>query len=395
MEKLRCIIDLGNWYIKWLLILDEEDKSSILAKEMIKTSGMKRGRILDWSAFMQTIKLVIDSLSKKIDTWIDSVTIWLSNPQTVVKRIRDSKRLLQMDIWDDDVNGLLNNISDASWEINYEVLKIIPVYWIIDDELKVKDPLWMQGRKVELVADVFLVPSNFYNDIIKLFDELWLDIDDILPNILWVEEAVLDIETKDLWSIIIDIGTNQTSFVIYEDWNSLWYWVIPVGSEEITKDISIWLKIDIKEAEKVKKEKWLVLIENTNEYDDQQLDIRFLSEIISARYEEDIFNPILFKMEEIAVDGRLPWWVILVWWWSKVINLDEFAKQHFKLSSRFGNVAKWWYWELWNNLQFISILWSSIWEKKYGEDSISKNLLSFNFNFNIFKKIWEFFKKIF
>jgi cell division ATPase FtsA len=39
---------------------------------------------------------------------------------------------------------LLQNIEEAAQDLNYEILKIIPVRWIIDDEQVTKSPIGMQ-----------------------------------------------------------------------------------------------------------------------------------------------------------------------------------------------------------------------------------------------------------
>lgn len=40
------------------------------------------------------------------------------------------------------------------------------------------------------------------------------------------------------------------------------YGVLPIGGEDVTKDISIGLQVDIKEAENIKKTSGNILIEN-------------------------------------------------------------------------------------------------------------------------------------
>ena len=193
MWELKCLLDIWNWYVKWVLILKEQEWSpTVIAREMVKTLWFKKGRVLDGSSFIQVIQVVLDNLAKKVDTWIDEVIIGVSHPDMKIKRLTANKRLLQIDIQEQDAESLLQNISDLSWEVNYEVLKIIPVNWIVDNELKVKDPIWMQGRNLELVANVFMVPVNFYRELEKIFDQIDIDIVDFVPNILWAEEAVLD-----------------------------------------------------------------------------------------------------------------------------------------------------------------------------------------------------------
>jgi cell division protein FtsA len=120
-------------------------------------------------------------------------------------------------IQQEDINHLNTIVADISAKNNYETLKIIPVYREIDDHKKEKDPLGLKGKKLSLIADVFLVPKNFYQNLVDVFEKLELNVVDIIPNILASSEAILDFDLKDLGTILIDIGHNQTSFVVYEE----------------------------------------------------------------------------------------------------------------------------------------------------------------------------------
>ena len=251
----------------------------------------------------------------------------------------------------------------------------------------------MQWRKIELIANVFMIPSSIYKEIIKIFDELEIDVIDFIPNIIWWETWSLDAENKDLGCIFIDIWANQTSYVIYEEWNNLWYGTIPIWWEEITKDISIGLKIDYSQAEQIKKEEWeIILDKNKVNIENQQIDKLFLSEIIEARLTEDIYNPIIEKMTELWVNWKLPWWVILIWWTSKIKNIEEFTRSYFQLACKVGKIQDYNFKELWQNPIFINSIWNYIWEEKYWENWW---WFGVSFSLGFLKNIWNWFKKIF
>jgi len=72
----------------------------------------------------------------------------------------------------------------------------------------------------------------------------------------------------------------------------------------VTKDISIGMQIDMKEAEHIKVD-FGMLTAGVEAQKDDQLDVKFLEEIISARYLE-IFEKINDILIELGVDGRLP-----------------------------------------------------------------------------------------
>ncbi len=394
MSWLVCSLDIWNGYIKWVLFLEDyDDKRSIVAKDMIKSEWLKKWKILDSNNLIKSISKVIENLSKKVDTPVDQVIVWLSHPDMKVKSHSTHKRLVNIEITEKDISSLLEWVWESVDELNYEVLKIIPIKWTIDDDHNTKNPIWMQWRKLDLQANVFMIPSNTYKDLEKIFDELDIDIIDFIPNILWAEESCLSAETKDLWWVLIDIWANQTSYVIYEEWINLWYWIIPIWWEEITKDISIWLKIDYIQAEQIKKEEWNIILSNEQKQDDESnIDKLFLSEIIEARLSEDIYRPIVEQMQELWVYWKLPWWVILTWWAWKIWNIEEYTRNYFSLACKVWVVNDISFKELWSNPIFVNSIWNYIWEEKYWEESWGFSLV---FNMWFLKSIKDFIKKIF
>jgi cell division protein FtsA len=133
--------------------------------------------------------------------------------------------------------------------------------------------------------------------------------------------------------LLIDIGNNQTSYVIYENGYPIYYGILPIGGEDVTKDISIGMQIDMKEAENLKVDFAMLTGEDATRED--QLDIKFLEEIISARYLE-IFERINNKLIDLGVDGRLPGGVLLMGGGSRMKGVDGLAKETFKLATFFA-----------------------------------------------------------
>jgi len=85
------------------------------------------------------------------------------------------------------------------------------------------------------------------------------------------------------------------------------------------------------------------------------MDIHFLSDIISARYEE-IFEKIQDHLVKLDRDGRLPGGVFLIGGAAKMSNIDLLAKNIFKLATFFGKDTKLNMGELSSNIQIINVL---------------------------------------
>ncbi len=391
MRDIKAIFDIGNDSIKAVVFADDEGKNVILAKHIEATQWMRKGKILDSEAFTNTINKITENFVKKL-WWdfIDEVFVGISHPENIVKRISEQKRIMEDEIQDSDVEHLSKVIADVAVQNNMETVKIVPVYRTIDEDKKEKDPVWLKWKRLELVADAFMIPKNLYNGVIEAFDNVWLSIADIIPNILASSEIILDYDRRDLWTILIDIGKNQTSYTIFEDWYPLGYGTMPIGWEDVTKDISIGMQIDIKEAEDIKKSHGTAIVDK-DIAKDSPLDTHFLTEIISSRYEE-IFNKINSHLISLDRDWRLPWWVILIWWWAKMPNLDLLSKDNFKLATFYGKDTQLNLWDISNNIQFTNVLWTFVWSNKYVEWRKGSWI---KINWNIWSTVGKFFKDLF
>lgn len=391
MKDIKAVFDIGNDFIKATVFANDNEKEIVLAKQMEPNQWMRKGKILDSEAFVQTINVIIENFVKKLwGDFIDEVFVSVSHPEGKITRITEQKRIMKDSIESDDVEHLSRVVADIANQDNQETIKIVPVYWTIDDGKREKDPIGMQGKRLELTADIFTLPKNFYNSLLDAFERIGITVTDIMPNILGASEVVLDYDHKDLWSVLIDIGKNQTSYVIYEEWYPLGYGVIPLWGEDVTKDISIGLQLDIKEAEHIKKTNGIILVEGETVPQNSAMDIHFLSDIISARYEE-IFEKINKHLEHLDRDGRLPGWVFLIGWAAKMTNIDLLAKNIFKLATFFGKDTQVNMGELSSNIQLINVLGTYVWGTKFGEARRWK----FKLNFDVIGKFGKRVKDLF
>ena len=390
MNEIKAVFDIGNNSIKAVVFQNDNGKDVILAQQEEASLGLKKGKILDAERFTTTINKIVENFSKKLGgDFIENVVISLSHPEMIVSRIYESKRILQEEVTEDDADHLSRIIGDISGKDNYETLKIVPVCRVIDEEKREKDPVGLKCKKLELVADVFLIPKNFHAGLIDAFDKVGLNIVDIIPNILATPEICIDYDHKDLGTLLIDIGKNQTSYVVYEEGYVVAYDTIPLGWEDVTKDISIWMQVDIRDAEEIKRTLWTAII--TEDFNaNTEMDLAFLSDIINARYEE-IFNKIITRLKKIDKDGRLPGGILLVGWGSKMNNLDILAKVLFRLSASYAKDITMNIGALGNNIQFINLLAAYYRSNKYMD--IDSRKMSFKPG-KFLGKIADFFKSL-
>ena len=132
---------------------------------------------------------------------------------------------------------------------------------------------------------------------------------DIYPNILAVGESTLTKRQKELWVVVVDIGSSSTNVAVYEEGALIYAGVLPIGGEHVTSDLALGLRISIDTAEKLKIEYGDLTIRDTKwKENDEEIDLskfssmetmsisrNFMNEIIRARYEE-IFHHIIMEL---------------------------------------------------------------------------------------------------
>jgi len=190
----------------------------------------------------------------------------------IVNRVVEQKRIMTEEIGPDDIDHLSRVIAEISTKSNFETIKIVPVHFLIDETKREKDPIGMKVRSSNSLLMSSWYRRNIYNSIIDAFEKVGLNIVDIVPNIIAASEVALDYDHKDLGTILIDIGKNQTSYVIYEDGYPLGYGTLAMGSEDVTKDISIGMQVDIKRSRRDKKNSWSAIVQKERVTDDSPIE---------------------------------------------------------------------------------------------------------------------------
>lgn len=136
-------------------------------------------------------------------------------------------------------------------------------------------------------------------------------------------EAVLSSEEKENGVALIEMGAGVTSITIYQGSILRYYHAIPFGGRSITNDIKLECGFTEKLAENIKlgfgacmpdklqtmSDKILQIVDEENGTD-QQLPVKYLSEIITARVRE-IVDAILYLIQESGYADRLRNGVVL------------------------------------------------------------------------------------
>ena len=145
---------------------------------------------------------------------------------------------------------------DASQAIsipqNREVLHVFPKTFTLDGQTGIKDPLGMNGIRLEVSTLIVQAGLPFIKNLTKAVLQAGLEMEDMVLAPVAAAESVLTKRQKDLGVVVIDLGAGTTGMAVYEEGDVLHPQVLPIGCMHITNDIAIGLRCSIDTAEKVK-----------------------------------------------------------------------------------------------------------------------------------------------
>jgi cell division protein FtsA len=139
---------------------------------------------------------------------------------------------------------------------------------------------------------------------------------------------------------VVDMGGATTSVAVFDEGELQFVGVIPIGSNDITKDLATVLATIPDVAEEIKlrfvsaipesNEKDIVIKRNREEFRFKRADVE---EVVEARLEE-IFDGVRKMLKAAGYDRRLPEGLVLCGGGSKIRNIEAFVRKQVELAVR-------------------------------------------------------------
>jgi cell division protein FtsA len=345
-------LDVGTSFTKMAIgkKLREDKTPSIIALGVVPSEGVRKGVVVDIQDATRAIKEALDSTSKMIEEDVREICISINGAH--IKSYSASEKIavsrLDGDVTEEDVNRVLANANPGPSSQNKEVIGLIPKTYNLDEETGIKNPVGMNGIRLEVEALVVENNSTATKNLEKCIHNLGLKVESREIGIIASAQSVLTKKQKDLGVAVIDLGAATTSIAVYEEGQLIHIGVIPIGANHITNDLAIGLRTSIEVAEKVKLKYGVALEKSLGENAKLKIDlskidseeegifsVSYIASIVEARSKE-IFELITKELQKIERDGLLPAGAVLVGGGSNLKSIVDLAKKELKLPVKIG-----------------------------------------------------------
>lgn len=272
----------------------------VISTTSARCNGIKKAKIVDEDEVAIAIAKVINQAEAEADLKINSAYTTIPGSyvtivqNSITKEVKDKYAGISIK----DVLSTINAVKDIEIPDDKFLIDVVPSQFILEDGKIVEDPVGNLSGEFTLNAQVILADKEYVKQISTIFKKAELEIDGIVPTILAQRNLILDTNELNDNVMILDIGAGNTNIGAFEGTNFIYTNTIPVGGDNITKDIAYVLNIEEDEAEKLKKQYGLALksfIDNDNtislntckdENSSKEIKSSELIEIIEARIEE-------------------------------------------------------------------------------------------------------------
>jgi cell division protein FtsA len=215
--------------------------------------GLRKGVVVNIESTVESIKKAVEEAELMAGCEISSVYAGIAGGHITGFNSHGIIAVKNSEITQSDVDRVIDAARAVAIPMDREVIHVLPQEFIVDKETGIQNPIGMQGVRLETRIHIVTGAVASAHNIVKCANRAGLDVCDIVLESLASGEAVLTEEEKDLGTALIDLGGGTSDLAIFSKNNIKHTFVLALGGNNLTNDISVGLRAPMNEAEKIKK----------------------------------------------------------------------------------------------------------------------------------------------
>ena len=260
------------------------------------SSFIRKGVVYNIDKTAQCLTSIIKKLENQLKTEITQVYVGVGG-----QSIRSVRNVIAKDLPADTIvtQDMIIDLMDSNRNMKYpdqEILDAAVQEYKVDSQYQL-DPVGIQATHLEGNFLNILERKAFYRNLNKCFETAGINVAEMYLAPLALADSVLTEAEKRSGCALVDLGADTTTVSVYSKNILRHLAVIPLGGNNITKDLAT-LQIEESDAEKMKL-KYASAFTDNNEIDnnlkysidaERQVESRKFIEIVEGRLEEIIEN---------------------------------------------------------------------------------------------------------
>lgn len=319
-------IDVGTSSIRILVCeyIKEKGALQVIGTAHKESRGLRHGYIANFDDAASSIAEALREAEKNAKVKITHASLGVGG---VSLGTLEGIASIAVSRADSEINEIdVKRVIDASEanlrdRVNRKILHTLPLGYKIDGKKVLVRPHGMKGGILEVRTLFITTLEQHLEDLMSAVEAAGVTVDEVIAAPIAESAVVLSKLQKKAGCVLANIGAETVSISVFEEGMPISLQVFPFGSNDITNDIAIGLKVPLEEAERIKK------------FRDEGNLKRKVDEIIEARL-SDIFELIEAHLKKINKNGLLPAGIILSGGGSITSAIEDMARSSLRLPAK-------------------------------------------------------------
>ncbi len=345
-EELIVGLDIGTTKICTVVAEFSDNNVNIVGIGSHPSVGLRKGVVVNIDSTVESIKKAVEEAEVMAGCEISSVYTGIAGGHITGFNSNGIIAVKGEEITQADVDRVIEAARAVAIPMDREVIHVLPQEFIVDGEPGINNPVGMAGVRLEAKIHIVTGAVTSAQNIVKCCNKAGLDVSDIILEPIASSEAVITPEEKEIGCGLIDIGGGTTDLAIFSGNNIKHTFVLSIGGNNMTNDISVGLRTPMAEAEKIKVQYGTCLADKiksdeTIEISDltgrgpRKLPRQILAEILEPRVEE-IFTLIKREIHRAGMKDSISSGIILTGGACLLEGISDIAESVFELPVRVG-----------------------------------------------------------
>lgn len=342
-------LDIGTTKICAVVGEVNDGRVEIVGMGVHPSIGLRKGVVVNIDSTVQSIRKAVEEA--EIMAGCDISTVYVGIAGSHIKGF-NSHGLIPIkheEVSKDDITRVVEAARAVPVPQDQKIIHVLPQEFTVDDHSGIQDPQGMTGVRLE--ADVHIVTgaSTSIHNIVKCCNLAGLEVANVVLEQLASAAAVLTPEEMELGVALLDIGGGTSDLAIFFEGTIKHTFVLGLGGNNLTNDLSIGLRTPMKEAERLKElygsalsamidKDQAIEVPSVGGRNPRRLSQKVMGEILEPRIEE-MLSMVNQEMNEKA-DNDMVYkeyvnaGVVLTGGTALLANIQDLAEQIFDLPVR-------------------------------------------------------------
>lgn len=346
-SKLIVGLDIGT--SKVLTIVGEvnaDNEIEIIGYGHHVATGMRKGVVANIESTVNAIQRSVEEAELMAGCQIMSVYAGIAGAHIRSFNSHGVVMVRDNEVDETDVERVIEAARAIAIPNDQRILHVMPQEFIIDTQDGIKEPVGMNGVRLEANLHIVTGAVSSAQNIVKCIHRCGLEVDDIILEQLASSASVLTEDEKELGVCLVDIGGGTTDIAIYIEGAIRHTAVIPIAGDQVTNDIAVVLRTPKTSAEELKKKYAVALtqladptesieVPSVGERDPRKLSKQTLSEVVEPRIVE-LYELINAEISRNNFTPLIRSGIVLTGGSSKMLGMVDLAEEIFHMPVRLG-----------------------------------------------------------